>query len=45
VGDLGLREVRRAIALEEPELETLGKDFLVTGRIAERQAAFPHEER
>jgi diaminohydroxyphosphoribosylaminopyrimidine deaminase/5-amino-6-(5-phosphoribosylamino)uracil reductase len=45
VGDLGLREVGRAIPLQDIELETLGSDILVTGRIAEHPKLDPPEER
>jgi diaminohydroxyphosphoribosylaminopyrimidine deaminase/5-amino-6-(5-phosphoribosylamino)uracil reductase len=33
VGDLGLRRVADAFTLADPEIETLGRDLLVTGRV------------
>jgi diaminohydroxyphosphoribosylaminopyrimidine deaminase/5-amino-6-(5-phosphoribosylamino)uracil reductase len=33
VGDLGLRRVADAFTLADPEVETLGRDVLVTGRV------------
>lgn len=43
VGDLGIRSVVESIRIEEPKVERLGDDLLVTGRIRSTAGPVPRE--